>query len=44
MDWKEATDLGQDAARLIQELTLLFEKISAGGYIVTPPSWLEVEE
>ena len=44
MDWKEATDLGQDAARLIDQITLLFEEISEGGYVVVPPSWRRVEE
>ncbi len=44
MDWKEATDLGQEAARLIEDLTLIFEKISEGGYVVTPPTWQSVEE
>ena len=39
MDWDEATTLGGSAARLIEQITLLFERISADGYIVTPPTW-----
>lgn len=44
MDWDEATTLGAEAAELIEGLTLIFEKISEGGYVVTPPTWLDVEE
>lgn len=42
MDWDEATTLGAKAARLIADLSLIFEKISDGGYVVTPPAWKSV--
>lgn len=44
MNWDEATALGAKAARLIEDLTLIFEQISEGGYVVTPPTWHSVEE
>ena len=44
MDWNEATTLGAAAARLIEDLTSLFEKLSEEGYLVTPPTWTGIEE
>ena len=44
MDWDEATTVGAAAARLIDQITLIFERITAAGYIVTPPTWKSIEE
>jgi len=44
MDWKEATDLGQEAAELIGKLQKVFDDLSQAGYIVGPPSWRQIEQ
>ncbi len=43
MDWKEATDLGQEASWLIGKLQRVFDRITEGGYLVEPPTWKKDE-
>ena len=44
MNWDEATAMGAAAARMIEDLTSLFEALSEAGYLVTPPTWTSIEE
>ncbi len=43
MDWKQATDLGQEASWLIGKLQRVFDKLAVGEIVVEPPVWEQQE-